>query len=252
VRPRQRRGRPTCLPRIGYTYNHRGRSTCLPRIGYTYNHRGRPTCLPRIGYTYNHQGRPTCLPRIGYTYNHQGRPTCLPRIGYTYNHRGRHVGLPLLYTRLHAALIVNCFHCAIARGARQIFSFIFQFSIFHITFVIYHCRSRLVRAAVYDKRNMENETAKAPPSVVHLSLCATIRLARPAIIDGNDELFDPEIFPAKRDLHRHAIQRERAFDRQRGVYLSWRPRQSVLEGAGVRLEHQTCSTPSSSVGATGL
>ena len=137
------------------------------------------------------------------------------------------------------------FNCPLfsALGARQIFAFISQFFIFHITFVIYHYRSRLGRAAVYDKRNMENETAKAPPSVVHLSLCATIRLARPAILDGNDELFDPEIFPAKRDLHRHAIQRERAFDRQRGVYLSWRPRRSVLESAGVRLEHQTCSTP---------
>ena len=105
---------------------------------------------------------------------------------------------------------------------------------------------------VYDKRFMENETTKVPPLVVHLSSCATRHLARPAILAGNDELFDPEIFPAKRDLCQHAIQRERAFDRQRGVFLSWRPRRSVLEGAGVRLEHQTCSTPSSSVGAAGL
>ena len=182
----------------------------------------------------------------------RGRPTCLPRIGYAYNHRGRHVGLPLQYTRLQAALIVNCFHSAIARGAGQIFSFIFQFSIFHITFVIYHCRSRLGRAMVYDKQNMENETTKAPPSVVHLSPCATRHLARPAILLGNDDLFDTEIFSAKLDLHRPAIQRDRAFDRQRGVYLSWRPRRSVMEGASLRLEHQTCSTPSSSVGVAGL
>jgi len=137
------------------------------------------------------------------------------------------------------------------RSAGQIFSFIFRFSIFHITFVIYHCRSRLWRATVYDKQNMENETTKAPPSVVHLSLCATRHIARPAILSNNDDLFDPEIFPAKRDLHRQAIQRERACDRQRGVFLSWRPRRSFVEGAGLRLEHQTCSTPSSSVGAAG-
>jgi hypothetical protein len=130
------------------------------------------------------------------------------------------------------------------------FLFIFQFSIFHITFVIYHCRSRLGRAMVYDKRNMENETTKAPPSVVHLSPCATRHLARPAILLGNDDLFDTEIFPAKPDLHRPAIQRDRAFDRQRGAYLSWRPRRTVMEGASlIRLEHQTCSTHSSSVGA---
>jgi hypothetical protein len=116
--------------------------------------------------------------------------------------------------------------------ARQIFSLIFQFSIFHITFVIYHCWSRLWRATVYDKQNIENETTKAPQSVVHLSQCATRHLARPAILSGNDDLLDPEIFPAKRDLHRQAIQRERACDRQRGVYLSWRPRRSFVEGAG--------------------
>ena len=151
-----------------------------------------------------------------------------------------HVGLPLPYTRLQSALIVNCFQNAIALGARWIFSFIFQFSIFHITFVICHCRSRSGRAMVCDKQNMENETTKAPPSVVHLSHCDTRHLARPAIFPGNDDLFDPEIFPAKRDLHRHAIQREQAIDRQRGVYSSWHPRRSFLEGAAVRLEHQTC------------
>jgi hypothetical protein len=114
----------------------------------------------------------------------------------------------------------------IALVAGQIFSFIFQFSIFHITFVIYHCWSRLWRATVYDKQNIENETTKAPQSVVHLSQCATRHLARPAILFGNDDLFDPEIFPAKRDLHRQAIQRERACDRQRGVFCP-----GVLGGA---------------------
>src|SRR5262245_64160054 len=83
----------------------------------------------------------------------------------------------------------------IALGARQIFSFIVQFSIFHIPFVIYHCRSRLWRATVYDKQNIENETTKAPPSVVHLSPCATRQFARPAILSGNDDLLDSEIFP---------------------------------------------------------
>jgi hypothetical protein len=47
---------------------------------------------------------------------------------------------------------------------------------------------------------MENETTKAPQTIV-----------RP----GHGNFFAPEIFPQKLDLHRHAIQRERAFDRQR-------------------------------------
>jgi hypothetical protein len=60
------------------------------------------------------------------------------------------------------AFIVNCFHNAIALGSRQIFSFIFQFSIFHITFVIYHCWSRLVRAMVYDKLIWKMRQQKLP------------------------------------------------------------------------------------------
>ena len=44
----------------------------------------------------------------------------------------------------------------LAPVTRQIFSFIFQFSIFHIALVNYHCGSRSGRAMVYDKRYMEN------------------------------------------------------------------------------------------------
>src|SRR5262245_16907210 len=43
---KQRRGRPVCLPRIGFVYNYRGRHTGLPRIGFVYNYRGRHTGLP--------------------------------------------------------------------------------------------------------------------------------------------------------------------------------------------------------------
>src|SRR5215813_7597369 len=51
----------------------RPRSVCNCVYG-----RGRPVCLPRIGFTYNHQGRHAGLPWIGFTYNHRGRHAGLP------------------------------------------------------------------------------------------------------------------------------------------------------------------------------
>jgi hypothetical protein len=66
---------------------------------------------------------------------------------------------------------------------------------------------------------MENETTKALPSVVRPGLDDPRYLARPAIRPVHGNLVVHEDFPAKQDLHRHAIQRERAFDRQRAVHL---------------------------------
>jgi hypothetical protein len=74
----------------------------------------------------------------------------------------------------------------------------------------------------------KNETTKAPPSVVRPGHGAAGYLDQPTIGAGHDDLSDPEIFPAKMYLHLHSIQRGDAFDRQRAVYLSWRPRRSAL------------------------
>src|SRR5262245_59495211 len=105
----------------------------------------------------------------------------------------------------------------------------FPFSIFRLSFIIAGAPPGVLSYVTNVIWKMENETTKIPQSVVHSSADAARHLARPAILPGNEVLFDTEIFPAKRDLPRHAIQRELAFDRQRRVYSSWRPRRSVLE-----------------------
>jgi hypothetical protein len=176
---------------------------------------------------------------------------CLPRIGYAYDHRGRHIGLPLPYIRLESALIANCFHIAIALSARQIFSFIFQFSIFHITFVIYHCRSRLERAMVYDKHIWKMRQQKLP----HRSF--TLAPALPDISLGLPFSPGMTISSTRKSsrqswIYTDILSNANAPLPVKGEYiLSWHPRRSVLEGAGVRLEHQTCSTTPSLVGAAG-
>src|SRR5262245_32795050 len=72
----------------------------------------------------------------------------------------------------------------------------------------------------YVKWKMENETTKAPPSVVRLGHGASRHLARPAIRPGHDDLFDQELFPAKRDLLETVIFRVRAFDAQMVIYFN--------------------------------
>jgi hypothetical protein len=62
---------------------------------------------------------------------------------------------------------------------------------------------------------MENETTKVPQTIIRPGHGAARHISPPAIRHNHGNLFAPEIFPTKLDLHRHAIQRERAFDRQR-------------------------------------
>jgi hypothetical protein len=105
----------------------------------------------------------------------------------------------------------------LAPVARQIFSFIFPFSISHHWVCHLSLPGRVVGALWYMTNlrwKMENETTKAPPLVVRLGHGAVSHFDRPC----QDNLFDSETFSAKPDLHRHAIQRGRAFDRQRDAY----------------------------------
>jgi hypothetical protein len=88
----------------------------------------------------------------------------------------------------------------LAPGARQIFSFMFPFSISHRCVCHLSLPERVVGALWYMTNvrwKVEDETTKAPPSVVRLGHGAVSHFYRPC----QDNLFDSETFPAKPDLH---------------------------------------------------
>jgi len=88
----------------------------------------------------------------------------------------------------------------LAPRARQIFSLIIPFSISHHCVCHLSLLERVVGALWYMtnvRLKIENETTKAPPSVVRLGHGAVSHFDRRC----QDNLFDSETFPAKPDLH---------------------------------------------------
>jgi len=87
-------------------------------------------------------------------------------------------------------------------GAGRRTDFLTHISVFHfptLRLSIIIAGARGGRAMLYDnvRWKLENETTKAPPSVVRLGHGAVSHFDRPCL----DNLFGSETFPAKPDLH---------------------------------------------------